>query len=141
MSFVTQTTDTNCFAACLASILGCSIESVPTGADGSTWDMCEVQNWLANEFGLQALEITFGSGGTIYPMSRPITCIVTGKSPRGEKQHAVVAETKGLEGFSLIHDPHPSGLFIEDDPLFATFFVPLEISDVLMSTEKEQQER
>lgn len=127
MNFVTQSTETNCFAACLASILEIPIDAVPKGADGATWNLLDVQEWLNTEFDLQALEITFGSGGTIYPMTHPITCIVIGKSPRGEKNHAVVAETCGLYGFTLIHDPHPSGLFIEGDPLFATFFVPCDV--------------
>lgn len=127
MHFVTQSTETNCFAACLASILEVPIDSVPKGADGATWNLLEVQDWLNTEFDLQALEITFGSGGTIYPLSYPIVCIVTGKSPRGDKQHAVVAETCGLDGFKLIHDPHPTGMMIEGDPLFATFFVPCDV--------------
>lgn len=132
MIFVTQSTDTNCFAACLASILGCDIGNVPKGADGASWDMTEVQDWLADEFGLQALEITFGSGGTIYPLRRAVACIVSGKSPRGEKQHAVVAKTMGLDGFQLIHDPHSSGLFIEGEPTHATFLLPIDIVATFM---------
>lgn len=136
MQFVTQSTDTNCFAACLASILGVAIENIPKGADGATWNMVDVQDWLADEFGIQALEITFGSGGTIYPLRRSVPCIVTGKSPRGDKQHAVVAATMGLDGFELIHDPHPSGLFIDGEPSHATFLLPIDIGGTFMNREQ-----
>ena len=135
MDFVTQTTETNCFAACLASVLEVPIEFVPKGADGATWNMSEVQEWLNTEFDLQALEVTFGTGGTIYPLTYPVLCIVVGKSPRGDKQHAVVAKTCGLEGFELIHDPHPSGLMIEGDPLYATFFVPCDVRVLTRNSE------
>jgi hypothetical protein len=134
-----QTTPTNCFAACLAALLGCDIASVPRGADGATWDWEETQRWLASEFGLQLLEVTFCNGGTIYPMSVDIPCILTGQSPREctTGRHAVVATTKGLEGFHIIFDPHESDAGLIGDPTHACFFIPIEVTRVFMSREED----
>ncbi len=137
-----QTTPTNCFSACIASVLGIAVEQVPKGADGASWNFQEVQEWLSKEFGLQLLEVTFGSGGTIYPMWRQIPCIITGKSPRecATGRHAVVAMTKGLLGFEVIHDPHESGEGLADEPTHACFFVPIEPDEVFLD-KRENSER
>lgn len=124
---VKQDKPTNCFQACVASVMGIPISEVPDACDGAKWDWDAFQDWLA-ERGLQAIEVTFGSGGTIYPVRKPVLCILTGKSPRDcpTGLHAVVAEFFGFEGFRLIHDPHPAGTWIEgDEPTHATFFIPI----------------
>lgn len=126
---VKQTTPTNCFRACVATVLNIPIDEVPIACDGdgAHWNWDAFQDWLAGR-GLQAIEVTFGNGGTIYPVRKPVTCILTGKSPREctTGLHAVVAEFRGLEGFWLLHDPHPSESWIEDgDPTHATFFVAI----------------
>ena len=121
---VKQTTPTNCFRACVATVLNIPIEEVPEACDGAKWDWDKFQDWLADR-GLQAIEMTFGSGGTIYPVRKPVLCIITGKSPRRDVQHAVVANLLGMEGFELLHDPHESDGFIDGEPCQATFFVPL----------------
>src|SRR6185437_99642 len=137
-----QTTPTNCFSACLASVLGCSIENVPSGADGASWDWDAVQLWLAAEFGLQLLEVTFGEGGTIYPIPVRVPCIITGNSPREcvTGRHAVVAEAIGLDGFCVIHDPHASNDGLDGEPTHACFCVPIKVTDVFMH-ERENVER
>lgn len=121
---VMQTTPTNCFQACVASIFRCPIEEVPQGCDGASWNWDEFQDWLSDR-GYQAIEIGFGNGGTIYPVRSPVPCILTGLSPRECKtgRHAVVARLLGLEGFELIHDPHQSGEMISGEPTHAVFFV------------------
>ena len=120
---VKQTTPTNCFAACAATILGVSIEDIP-GVDGAEWDWDAFQSWLAT-IGLQAVEITFGSGGTVYPTVRPVRCIISGPSPRKEgTAHAVVGRLDGLS-FFMDHDPHASDLWIDGEPTHATFFVSI----------------
>lgn len=121
---VKQTTPTNCFAACVASILGVPIDSVP-GVDGANWDWDKFEDWLATQ-GWQAVEMTFGNGGTIYPVRAPVPCVISGRSPRGDKLHAVCGELIGSDGFRLTHDPHLSDLWIDGDPVHATFFVPLD---------------
>lgn len=125
---VMQTTPTNCFRACVASVLDVPIEEVPEACDGATWDWDAFQDWLFMR-DMQAIEIGFGNGGTLYPTRRPVWCIVTGESPREGTvtgRHAVVARLCGLEGFELIHDPHPSRLWIKGEPTHAVFFVPLD---------------
>lgn len=126
-----QTTPTNCFSACVASILGCAVEEVPAGCDGATWDWDAFQDWLATK-GLQAIEVGFGNGGTIYPVRVPVPCIVTGPSPREctTGRHAVVGELLGLEGFRLLHDPHPSELWIDGEPTHAVFFIPISTDKI-----------
>jgi len=126
---VRQTKPTNCFQACVAIVLGVPIDDVPDACDGASWDWDAFQDWLAGR-GLQAIEIGFGNGGTIYPVRKPVPCIVTGQSPREcvTGRHAVVGELLGLEGFRLLHDPHPSDLWIDGEPTHAVFFVPLQLA-------------
>lgn len=124
---VHQTTPTNCFRACVATLLKLPIEDVPEACDGKLWDWHAFQDWLGDR-GLQAIEVTFGTGATIYPVRREIPCIITGKSPRDENiLHAVVGHFIGFEGFQLLHDPHVDELWIDGEPTHATFFVRLEI--------------
>lgn len=114
---------TNCFRACVATVLNLPIEDVPQACDGKTWDWDAFQDWLATR-NLQAIEMTFLNGGIMYPVRKPVLCIVTGPSPRlPGVQHAVVAEFIGLEGFRLLHDPHMDDLWIDGEPTHATFFV------------------
>ena len=121
---VMQTTPTDCFRACVAVVLGIPIGNVPASCDGLTWDWAAFQDWLALR-GLQAIEIRFGSGGTVYPVTKPVLCILAGASPREcvTGRHAVVGEFVGLGGFRLLHDPHPSGAWIEGEPTHVLFFV------------------
>jgi len=123
---VRQTGPTNCFQACVATVLDIPIDDVPEACDGAKWDWDAFQDWLALR-GLQAIEIGFGNGGTIYPVRHPVLCIVTGQSPREctTGRHAVVGELTGLEGFRLLHDPHPSDLWIDGEPTHAVFFVSI----------------
>ncbi len=90
-------------------------------------DWVAFQDWLA-ERKLQAIEVGFGNGGTIYPVRTPVMCIVSGRSPRDPegRLHAVVGRLLGLEGFQLLHDPHSSNEFICDEPTHATFFVSIQ---------------
>lgn len=121
---VRQTTPTNCFRACVATVLGLGIEEVPEACDGETWDWDAFQYWLGGR-GMQAIEISFANGACLYNVTTPVRCIITGPSHRTcvTGQHAVVAEFIGLQGFELLHDPHASDLWIDGEPTHATFFV------------------
>jgi hypothetical protein len=121
---VMQTTPTNCFRACVATVLGLGIDDVPAACDGGTWNWDAFQDWLATR-GLQAIEVGFGNGGTIYPVRRPERCLVTGETHREctTGRHAVVGDLIGIDGFELLHDPHPSELWIDGEPTHAVFFV------------------
>ena len=123
---VMQTTSTNCFRACVATLLKLSINEVPIACDGPTWDWDAFQDWLI-ERGLQAVEMTFSNGGTLYPVRHKVPCIVSGQSPRecSTGRHAIVADFIGLDGFEFRHDPHPSNLWIDGEPTHVVFFVPI----------------
>lgn len=127
---VMQTTPTNCFRACVATILKLPIEDVPISCDGASWCWEAFQGWLGRR-NLQAIEITFDNGGTIYPVRKPVDCILTGRSPRDpeNKRHAVVGRFVGLEGFELLHDPHEAQEWIDGEPTHAVFFVPIGESE------------
>lgn len=124
MRIVKQTRPTNCFQACVAMVLNISIDEVPSACDGTSWDWDAFQDWLITR-DLQAIEVGFGNGRTIYPVRKPVTCIITGKSPREctTGRHAVVGRLLGLEGFELLYDPHPSNTGFEGEPTHAVFFV------------------
>lgn len=120
---VKQTTPTNCFRACVATVLGLPINEVPQGCDGATWDWDAFQDWLATR-GMQAIEVTFENGGTLYNTRTAVPCILTGPSPRNcaSGRHAVVGEFEGYS-FNLLHDPHESNQWIDGEPTHAVFFV------------------
>ena len=114
----------NCWVACVASLLEMDIEQVPhfNQLHGEHW-FKHCSDWLINHgYGLLELEYTskwwlVGDGPYV---------IVTGKSPRGDWQHAVIGKVINNR-VELVHDPHPDGLMIEGEPNFIDFFVPLEI--------------
>ena len=112
----------NCFAACLASILECPLESVPDPMEihraGQNWRRA-ISAWLRTIHGLEYIEIKRGADGWTMLMP-PSFHVIGGKSPRGtECGHAVV----GFRG-AMVHDPHPSRQGILDVEDFG-FFVKL----------------
>lgn len=90
----------NCFAACLASLFGVSIDEIPdffSKGDEFWWD--NVRAFL-KERGYGVFTIGYSEDW----MKEQCGCfIVAGKSPR-ELTHAVIYN----EG-KMIHDPHPDG--------------------------------
>ena len=101
----------NCWAACIASLVGCRIGDVPDtrhSTDGTWFDL--TSEWLSGRGlvievigGKRKLPESMGGGCVSYdaPIGWAIAC---GKSPRGPWGHAVVV----FDG-RIIHDPHPSG--------------------------------
>ena len=109
----------NCFSACVASLLELSIEDVPyfMGDEpaGEPFDWFGgFLSWLRG-YGLWAIPLPIVNGWRPEGLY-----ILSGKSPRGDFDHSVVA--RGLE---VIHDPHPSraGILSHAD---AIVLVPLE---------------
>ena len=121
-----QSKPTNCFAACLATLLNIQIEDVPASADGASWDLDVTQQWLGIKYHKQLLELSLGeNGSTIHPLVFPVLCILTGPSPRvcASGMHAVVARTNGLDGFEILHDPHLTRDGLAGEPRMFCFLV------------------
>lgn len=95
--------DGNCFAACIASILGMHIDDVDLGITGDDNWMMFVDSWLSR-YGF----------GIVYSKTWPLRfrghAIALGTSPRGIP-HAVVWAKTGM-----VHDPHPSRLGLDGQP-------------------------
>jgi hypothetical protein len=109
----------NCFPACVATILHLSIEDVPSFcAKGDGWFQ-DFQDWLRRH-GLYAVMLKHEDG-----WSPDGFYILSGKSPRGDFLHAVVAQ-----GADIVHDPHPSraGLVDRQD---CALIVPLDLGRLL----------
>jgi len=121
----------NCMQVCLASLFECDIDEVPKGACGDSWNFTEVQEWLRDKYGLQAVEIHIeGKDLYFYETLVDIECIIIGQSPRTNVLHAIVAKIKdaGRQKFEYIHDPHPDGTFISGEPVHVTFFIPVNLA-------------
>lgn len=138
MLLVKQNKPTNCFQACVATLLQLDIDEVSDACDGAKWDWDKFQSWLAT-LGLQAIEI-YMNDSQFYPVSQDVLCILTGPSLRDCKsgQHAVVGKFIGLEGFELFHDPHPSNDFLGGEPTHICFIVPLNLADYVNKSQKEK---
>lgn len=119
----------NCFAAVIASILELPLEEVPNfcGDYGDAW-WEKTQEWLVLR-GLYGIEFTLHpeqiQSGFVLPFPSEARFIATGKSPRGEFHHCVVAKLE-QERFQGVHDPHPSGDFLDGPILAVMFFATLE---------------
>jgi hypothetical protein len=91
----------NCYNACLATIVGCTIEETPqfihkdgkSTLDGVHW-WTGTQRWLR--------KLGFNSSHEHDPPDVP--CIAQGGSPRGNASGHCVVWDKG----QMVHDPHPS---------------------------------
>lgn len=113
-------TDGNCFAACVASIMELGLDDVPDLAGPEQLD--KLETWLKTR-GLSYVEVTlrprsgkdgdmlferFGLNGTGY-------IIAGGKSPRGDWEHAIVVRVNNADNrVEFIHDPHPDRTWIRD---------------------------
>jgi len=122
----------NCYAACIASILGLPLETVPNFcAGGEAW-FSETNKWLHENCGVVIStwrEDPFGA----YPKEYgEAVYIASGKSPRGDWNHSVVW-SRG----SVLHDPHPSRAGIVGDPLEWDVFLVTDV-DRLRSKEGAQ---
>lgn len=97
----------NCFSACVASLLELPLEDVPyfmgdePPDQPSAW-FEQLSDWLRPR-GWWAIPIPIGNGWKPEGL-----CILSGKSPRGDFDHCVVAH-----GLEVVHDPHPSRAGLE----------------------------
>lgn len=108
MNFITQTKfgmpEGNCFQACIASILGFELETLPcyhNELNNKQWWM-NWQNWLACH-GYGCSYFVYPPGTQLDQAAIPAGVgILSGKSPRGNFLHATVF----VDG-KMAHDPHP----------------------------------
>lgn len=110
----------NCFAACVASLLELPLEQVPHFPDhGADW-YSAFRDWLrARRLYPVCFEVKRPEDGRPDGMH-----ILSGKSPRGEFLHSVVAK-----GAYIVHDPHPSraGIRTEEDAILLVPFDPANV--------------
>lgn len=91
----------NCFSACVASILHLPLGDVPPFCKYEDW-WERLNAWLRTR-GFYAMVLRYSDD-----MPPNGFHILSGKSPRGDFQHSVVAR-----GIEIVHDPHPSRAGIE----------------------------
>lgn len=112
----------NCYPACLATILGLPLKQVPhfwadheLVADG--WEA--IRTWLGSIGGYSVVTYSWSDFRDYLSHWRMVVgdsaCIFSGRSPRGEFEHAVVGRITET-GWELVHDPHPSGAGLVGEP-------------------------
>jgi len=124
----------DCFRACVASILEFPIEEMPNFWE-QTQDVSEFwkmnNGWLMENKGLRCLH--FQLSPEDKHVVEDLLCVACAKSPRGDSDHAVVWQN------GLLHDPHPSGAGLAEDPDTFTIFVPID--PIAYGRGKRNQER
>lgn len=108
----------NCFAACLATILDLPLEAVPEMSCPEQFEIMLAWLW---QRGQTAVEVNFRPRARFpevfkgFGLKGTGLAIASGKSPRGDYDHAVViAVDHNIQQVQFIHDPHPSRDFLED---------------------------
>jgi histidinol-phosphate phosphatase family protein len=108
----------NCFSACVASILHIPLTDVPAFCKYENW-WERFNEWLKS-YGYYASIIRYSE--TWSPEGFHI---LSGKSPRGDFQHSVVAM-----GGDIVHDPHPSRAGVETR-IDQIFIIPTDHSEFI----------
>lgn len=128
---VKQTSNTDCFRACVASLLELGIEEVPNfvgdedAGVGEQWWIA-LGKWLSAR-GVAAVSIHDQVGHSLTVWD-DLLHIASGMGPRGVR-HAVVGRLEADDEemrWHLVHDPHQSdeGLSAEPDRFY--FLLPLD---------------
>lgn len=120
--------DGDCFAACVATLLGLPLAEIPNfcapeqlDADGRWWP--NFRAWCAAR-GLEAVCLLAADQP---PGAVPdFDAIGSGPSPRGAFLHATV-----WRNGRLWHDPHPSRAGLAGPPVDWIWFQQLEVTDVV----------
>ena len=118
----------NCFAACVASLLGRSLDEVPNFCTKypavEWWD--KFRDWL-HEQGYEAIFLEFkennwdGAWKMMFTEADGLMWIASGKSPRGDFLHSTV-----YKGAKLFFDPHPDNGGIDSDPKDCVLLIPYD---------------
>lgn len=110
----------NCFATCVACLIGLHVAEVPNFCLEPTW-LSDAINWLY-ERGWGVAYIYNSSHDPLESVAiySSLPYIQTGKSPRGDFLHCAL-----YQHGKLVHDPHPSGLGTEGVPRDYIVLFPL----------------
>lgn len=102
-----ETINGNCLAACIASLIECTIEEQPHYEDLENWSSAMRKFLESKGYTFDGTARSYESEGYEGVDGYVIMC---GKSPRGEFGHCVIYKD------GSIHDPHPSNhrLLTED---------------------------
>jgi len=127
---VIQKTSKSCFAACVASIIECEFDDVPKWFHAPEWDHYAQRKWLSERgWGMVEHKLLPNS---MWPPSDGVLCIVSGKSPRGDCEHACVAITQydTAEPFRIVHDPISIEAYlpnsIDGDITVVNYLIPMD---------------
>lgn len=144
----------NCFSACIASILECALEDLPDEAkivdaikqevglevwqswpDRFKWGKSWLRLWEATQQACVARGFSMVESSGPFG-EHPLTlCIISGKSPRGDFDHACVGR-----GREIIHDPHPAGGGVGTEGREYLFFVAIDPARMRLEKPEEPEE-
>ncbi len=124
----------NCFAACVASILELPVGAVPNFCDAEGDWLMAANQWFS-KYGLAILDVDLPEDGSlrgINALVHGMPVIISGKSPRGDFDHAVVGEYRRLDDgrhqLAYVHDPHPSNDYLDGPGKSVTLFLATDPS-------------
>ncbi len=104
----------NCFAACVASILKCSLDDVPNFCYNNNENWWKDTQEFLGKHGFYAIEFQITDRPFMAPVPDGIHCILSGKSPRGDFNHSVIGQFRDGAIFYEF-DPHPSKDYLDGD--------------------------
>jgi hypothetical protein len=113
----------NCFAVAIASLLGVDAAHVPNFIRADDY-IEETAAWMA-ERGLAIIGFETNPVAFVPQWRDRVTTIASGRSPRGDWEHAVL-----WRGGKLLHDPHPSGDGIVGAPTYYEVLVVIDPDDL-----------
>jgi hypothetical protein len=119
---ITEAPHGNALAACAASILDLNLADVPNFV--ATADYLAAMQSHASEHGMSLRKVALCDGRFPEFVAPATLCIVRGTSPRGHG-HVIVAAVSE-DGVTLlpIHDPFPTGGFLEGFGTWAALYEP-----------------
>lgn len=109
----------NCYPVAIASLLGVDAGRVPNFIRADDY-VDETAAWLA-ERGLAIIGFECNPVEHVEQWRDRVTTIASGRSPRGDWQHAVL-----WRGGKLLHDPHPSGDGIVGEPTYYEVLIVID---------------
>uniref|UniRef100_A0A0G4HQD9 Isochorismatase-like domain-containing protein n=1 Tax=Chromera velia CCMP2878 TaxID=1169474 RepID=A0A0G4HQD9_9ALVE len=123
----------NALQACVATIFGCGLDSVPNFIAMPGGYAKSLNDWLSRR-DLCFLKVKLQDDKLPFPADfpSPTPVLLAGKSPRGDHKHVVVAEIGGGKPAATItHDPFPDGGGLESPLDWVGVFLPTSNSNSL----------